>query len=308
MGGIHAKASRARAARGVLWAAAALSAGCYRSAPPSRFPDSRALIERVRRELQCSRGLGGEARFDYFGREGRVRAKALYVVSLPAKIRFDVLSPLGGVLSTLTSNGERFGFEDRQSRTFLAGEANACNLEQALRVPLPPEVLAQLLSGRPPVIVHAEGEASLSWERGAYRVTIDGEHAVRQTLTFSPEARDWQRPWQEQRVRLRSVEVEQGGAVWYQAELAGYEAAERAAPRHDPDGLEPDVPPSGPACDVALPRRIRFVVPSAGNDIVLEQGELHHNPPLVPGVFEPQAAPGSRVVRSRCGGAGDAAP
>jgi hypothetical protein len=82
-----------------------LGAACQRAAPPSRFPDARSAITRMRELHACSRGLTGEGSFDYLGDEGRVRAKSLYVVARPTSLRFDVMSPMGGVLSTLTSDG-----------------------------------------------------------------------------------------------------------------------------------------------------------------------------------------------------------
>src|SRR5690606_20621362 len=52
---------------------------CHRAAPASRFPTPRDAIESMRESVACSRGLTGEGTFDYFGDEGRVRAKSLYV-------------------------------------------------------------------------------------------------------------------------------------------------------------------------------------------------------------------------------------
>ncbi|HKO94840.1 MAG TPA: hypothetical protein VJU61_26990, partial [Polyangiaceae bacterium] len=74
-------------------------AACQRAAPPSRIPSARDAITRMRESQACSRGLTGEGSFDYLGDDGRVRARSLYVVGRPTSIRFDVMSPLGGVLA-----------------------------------------------------------------------------------------------------------------------------------------------------------------------------------------------------------------
>jgi hypothetical protein len=50
-----------------------------------------------------------------------------------------------------------------------------------------------------------------------------------------------------------------------------------------------------------VPRKVRFIVPGAGRDIVFIQREVHHNPPLLPELFQQQPAPGMRVRRSSCG-------
>ncbi len=72
----------------------------------------------MRETYACSRGQRGEAKLDYFGSAGRVRGDLWYLTSLPDKIRFDVVSPFGATLSTLTSDGERFALFDLRQKTF----------------------------------------------------------------------------------------------------------------------------------------------------------------------------------------------
>jgi hypothetical protein len=95
--------------------------------------------------------------------------------------------------------------------------------------------------------------------------------------------------------------VSQQGLVLYQVRLDEHRAATTAAPRVDPDGIEADVSASGPSCNAEVPRRVRFRVPGAGRDIVFVQGEVHHNPPLVPGLFQQLQPAGVRARRSSCG-------
>jgi hypothetical protein len=280
--------------------AASLALACQRAAPASRFPNARALIERMRETHACSRGVEGEGVLDYLGDDARVRAKTLYVVSRPTRIRFDVLSPLGGVLSTLTSDGEAFSFFDSRQAVFLKGRADECNVEQALRVPVPPAALSQLLVGVAPILSHDPGDASLEWSGGQYLIQIASRHAATESVRVVPRDEDWERPWSEQRVRVLDVEVSQQQLVLYRAELSQHQAAPSAEPRVDPDGLEPDIMPSGPVCHAEVPRHLRFVVPGAGRDIVFRQESVRHNPPLTAGVFRQEPPPGVRRVRSNC--------
>jgi hypothetical protein len=276
-------------------------AACARAAPPSLLPSADVAIQRMRAGLECSRGLIGEGTFDYFGDEGRLRAKSLYVVARPTRIRFDVLNPLGGVLSTLTSDGERFAFYDLRQRLFLEGPADECNVEQALRVPVPPEALGELLTGQAPILEHRPEQARLAWRDGSYVLDIESAFAAEEQVRLVPRDEDWLRPWQEQRLRVTLVRVSQQKRVLYEASLSDHRSASNAAPRVDPDGLEPVIPPSGPACAAELPRRLRFVVPGAGRDISFEQSDVHHNPPLTAGLFRQAAPAGVRIRHSSCG-------
>lgn len=255
----------------------------------------------MRASVACSRGLTGEGTFDYFGDEGRIRAKSLYVVARPRRLRFDVVNPLGGVMSTLTSDGETFAFADLRQRQFLVGPADECNIEQALKVPVPPEALGELLTGQAPILVHQPGRARLVWESGAYVLSIDSDHDAAEEVRLVPRDADWERPWQEQRLRVQLVRVTQKGLVLYETRLEDYRPASTAGPRIDPDGLEADVPPSGPSCDAEVPRRVRFEVPGAGRDIVFIQNDVRHNPPITPDLFRQTPPAGVTIRRSSCG-------
>jgi hypothetical protein len=277
------------------------AAACQRAAPASRFPSAQDAITRMRASHACSRGLTGEGSFDYLGDEGRLRARSLYVVARPARLRFDVMSPVGGVLSTLTSDGQRFAFSELRERQFVEGPADECNLERALRVPLPPAALGELLTGQAPILVHRPEQATLTWDSGSYRLQIQSEVQASEEVRLVPRDEDWQRPWQEQQLRVLEVRVSQQGLVLYDASLEEHRPAKLAAARVDPDGIEPDVPPSGPACSAEVPRRIRFQVPGSGRDIVFSQKEVAHNPPLLPELFTQTPAPGLHVRHASCG-------
>jgi outer membrane lipoprotein-sorting protein len=271
--------------------------GCSRSAPPSRFPDAQSLLARLHEEQSCSRGLSGEGKIDYFGKEGRIRGSLLFMVSSPDRVRLDVVSPFGATVSTLTSDGKQFSLYDLRQKVFLRGPANACNLGQFTHVPMPPHALVSLLRGEPPLLVHSPEQATLAWEGGHYVVRIASTHSATQEITISPSDADYDKPYGQQHLELSSVEVRQQNYVLYRAELEQPEVATTAPPRSDPDGIDPDIPPSGPACRASVPRRLHLEVPAEAQDLVLSISEIAHNPPLKAGAFE-QRPPGGVVVRS----------
>lgn len=300
----HFAARAARLVRAVskLVVAAGVSGCCALGGcpPPSQYPDARAAIDAVRGAHACSRGLRGEAKLDYLDAEQRVRVDAFYLSAQPRELRFDLVSPFGTPLSTLTVDERAFTLLDRQARVFYTGTPNACNVEQFLRVPVPPEVLVQLLAGEPPVLAHTPGEARIEWRSGGYVVEINGLNDATQRLIFEPEPNDWEKPYAEQRIRLTEVEVAQKGVLLYRATLRDYFAVQTAAPRVDPDGLEPDIAPSGPPCSAEIPKRIRFEIPLAERDVLFEQKNAEHNPPLLPNTFAQERAAGTRLEVSAC--------
>jgi outer membrane lipoprotein-sorting protein len=275
----------------------AAATGCQRAAPPSRFPDAASLLAHLHEQQSCSRGLSGEGKIDYFGKEGRIRGSLLFMVQSPDRVRLDVVSPFGATISTLTSNGKEFAIYDLRQKVFLHGPANACNLGQFTHVPMPPHALVSLLRGEPPLLVHTPEQASLGWEAGRYVVRITSKYSATQEIAISPNDADYDKPFAQQHVELSSVELRQQNYVLYRAELAQHEPALTAPPRSDPDGIDPDLPPSGPLCRASVPRRLHLEVPAEAQDLVLTVNEVAHNPPLKSDAFE-QRPPGGVVVRS----------
>jgi hypothetical protein len=264
------------------------------------FPDAEAALSRMRESQACSIGVQGEGKIDYYGPSGRVRGSVLYLATEPDRVRLDVVSPFGATLSTLTSDGERFGLYELGKRSMTVGAANACNLERFTRVPLPPHAFVDLLRGESPVLVHEPAAAAIEWEDGSYVIRIQSRHRAEQEIRMVPPEADYGLPWSKQRVRVLETRVRQAGVELYRVELGGYRRVKTGESRVDPEGLEPAIPPSGPACEAELPRTFRFLVESAGHDLALAMSESSHNPPLVPGVFTQPTPPGVRVQRSPC--------
>jgi hypothetical protein len=281
-------------------ALAVVLAGCGRPPPASRFPTADAALARLHESQACSRGVSAEAKLDYLGPRGRIRGNLLYLMSVPDRVRLDLFSPFGAVLSTLTSDGSRFALLDPRAKRFFYGPANACNLARFTQVSMPPAVLVDLLRGDAPVLVHDKAHTSLTWERGRYVVRISGSRGATERVELEPLPEDFARPWSDQRVRVLDVAVEQYGVPLYQVALADHEKAKTAGPRTDPDGLEPPVPPSGPTCDAELPRRIHIEVTTEGHDLLLAVSEVAHNPPLATESFSQAEPSGVRAEYAPC--------
>jgi hypothetical protein len=286
--------------RGSIGVLAWALVSCGRPPPASRFPTGDAALARMHESQACSRGVTAEAKLDYIGPRGRLRGNVLYLASVPDRLRLDLYSPFGAILSTLTSDGERFSLLDPRAKRFFYGPANACNLARFTQVTLPPAVLVDLLRGEAPVLVHPEGSATVAWESDRYVVRITSTRGATERVELEPLPEDFARPWSEQRVRVLKVHVEQYGVPLYNVELLDHEPAQTAPPRVDPDGLDPPIPPSGPSCTAELPRRVHIEVPVEGHDLLLVVSDTSHNPPLPSGVFAQERPPGVRAEYSPC--------
>jgi outer membrane lipoprotein-sorting protein len=284
----------------LIIAAGVVSAACSRAAPPSRFPTAADAIARMRATDACSRGVSGEAKVDYFGERGRVRGSTLFVMSRPEKIRFDVFSPFGLTLSTLTSDGRVFALLDTTSKQYFEGPALECNVARFLQVPVPPFALVDLFAGEAPILVHQPSDATIDWEGGSYVIRIRSVNDASEEIRLEPTPGDWQRAWNEQRVRVREVSVVQRGVGLYRAELDDFKRAATAKPRVDPDGIDADVPPSGPACNAEIPRHLRIISDASAQDVIVDYKDIAHNPPIVPGLFRQSIPPGAAFRYAIC--------
>lgn len=276
-------------------------AGCGRPPPASKVPTARAALDRIHATQDCGIGIHATAKIDHFGKGGRIRTDLLAFAVWPDRLRMDVVSPFGVTLATLTSDGEKFAFNNLRDRRFLFGEASACNIARLTTVPLPGHVLGSLLRGEAPVLKHAEGDADVTWSGGRYVVTVKGRNASEERVQLEPHPDDFGKPWNEQRMRVRDVEVVQQGIVLYHATLDGHAPAPMDKPIIDKDGIDPPVPTSGPTCTAELPRRIHVVVPGKDEDLLFRYESVTWNPPLPEGTFTQPIPPGTPVERAVCG-------
>lgn len=274
--------------------------GCPGTPPPSQFPSAADALGRMKATYACANGVQGEGKIDHVGKTGRVRGDVLMFAINPARVRVDVLSSFGAMIFSLTSDGTDFKMLDTQQKQFLYGPAKACNLARMTQVPLPGHVLVSLLRGEAPLLEHQDDAMSMSWGEGHYAVEIPSTHEAMQRVHLEIYDEDWMKPWADQRVRVTHVEVVQRDFTHYIADLSDHEKAKTAPPRVDPDGLDPDIPPSGGACDAEIPRKIQMVVPYTGDDVVFTYDTVDFNPPIPQGAFTQPVPGGVREVFVDC--------
>lgn len=283
---------------------AVVAVGCTRP-PVSQFPDAEAAIARMRGTYACSRGLVGEAKVDLMDGQSRVRGNVSILASLPDRTRIDVFSPFGVSLSTLTTDAGKFAYFDLVHKSFVEGPSTPCNVARFTQVPMPPFVLVQLLRGEAPILKHSPGQADLAWNSrwfggGSYRIQIHGQNEALESIELVPHPDDFGRPFQEQRLRVLRVALEQQGIPLYAAELTDHRDASTAKMREDPDGLDAPILPSGPTCTAEIPQRMRLIVPDGNRDLVIHFERTEHNPPLVEGAFRQVRPDGARRSWAEC--------
>lgn len=276
-------------------------AGCAAQPPHSQFPTADAALDRMKESYACVNGVQGEAKIDHFSKQGRVRGDVYLLAVNPDRVRFDVVA-FGTPVYTLTSDGQSFEMLDIKEKLFLRGPASPCNLARLTQVPLPGHALVSLLHGEAPIVKHDAAGARIDWDgAGFYRLLLSSTREATEEIHVTVRPQDFDKPWQEQRVRITKVRVAQRDVDLYDADLTNHEPAKTAPPRVDPDGIDPPIPPSGPACDAELPRSIRMRVPHTGEDVVFQYKSAVWNPPLVPGAFHQNLPGGVRERYVDCG-------
>jgi hypothetical protein len=276
---------------------------CARVAPPpSSPPTADAALARMHATFACGQAIQASAKIDHFGEHGRTRGDLMLFAARPARIRMDVISPFGVALATLTSDGARFALADLREKRFYVGPATACNLARLTSVPVPGHVLVDILRGEAPVLRHEPQGATITWSADGYWViVIPSTRQAREEIHVAPRPEDWAKPWEEQRVRVLDVRVDQQEYLLYHAQLSDHAGAPTAGPREDPDGLAPAIPPSGPLCDTEVPRKIHVEVPDPeGADVRFLYQQLTWNPPLPEGTFDQPIPPGMHIEPVTC--------
>jgi outer membrane lipoprotein-sorting protein len=279
--------------------------GCPSTAPPpSRFPTAADALARMKATYQCARGVKGDAKFNSVSEAGIAKGKVYLFASRPNRLRFDVLSPppLTSILATLTTDGDRFTLLDQRERKFYEGPATACNIARLTEVPMEPHALVSLLGGQAPVLLHRDADLQMEWStRGYYLIRIPSTRGAFEELQVVPTPADFQKPWSAQRLRVLDVRVAQQGIELYHATLGAHEWASTAPPQVDPDGIDPPILPSGPACNVEVPRKVQIEVQESGGDLILRYDAATLNPPLPAGAFTQPVPDGVQRVHVECG-------
>jgi hypothetical protein len=272
--------------------------------PPSQFPTGQAAVDRMKATFECARGVRGDAKLDFKADRGRLRGNLLFYAVEPASVRFDVVSPFGVALATLTSDSQRFAFSDLREKKFLFGPASACNIARMTQLPIPGHALVRLLHGEAPLLVHQPEQPTITWNTtspGFFVVEVPSTRGARQVIHLAPTPEDFGKPWSEQRVRVLDLRVIQQDIELYHATFDEHKLAKIGEPMVDDEGLDPPIPPIGPACSVEIPRRIHVAVTPTDDDVQFRYEEVVVNPAVPPGIFS-QPIPGGmqRVPVGEC--------
>lgn len=284
-------------------AALATLSGCGTPPPKSPLPTGQAAIERMRASSSCGYGVQADAKIDFFGKQGRIRGNLLLYAFASAKMRMDAMTQFAATpIVTLTSDGHRFALADLREKRFYVGPASACNIAKFTTVPIPGHVLVGFLRGDAPVLKHDPARSTVEWSsKGYYVVRLFGTDGLHEEeVHVAPSPADFDKPWQDQRVRILDVVVRRQGGVVYHAELEGHAPAAMAKERVDEAGIDDPIPPSGPQCTAEVPRRIHLEVPATGEDVLFRYDQVTWNPPLPEGIFVQPPPPGLPMVPVEC--------
>jgi hypothetical protein len=132
-----------------------LSSGCTAvHHPPAAtlagpLPTAATLMQAVQQQREARTGLRALARVTYEGPTDHAHARQVLLVERPARLRFEVLSPLGSVFVLTTDNGTLAAYV-RGEATVYRGRASRTNLERYTRVDLGVADAVELLLGVPP--------------------------------------------------------------------------------------------------------------------------------------------------------------
>lgn len=279
-------------------------AGCGAAKPPpSAIPNAQSALARLDATYENVTGISGSAKIDYLGDKGRVRGDVSVLASGPARLRFAITADVVGAAGEVATDGVRFQADDKGRGRYIVGPAKPCNIARITQVPLPLEELVPMLWGMRP---HLEGPMkcdSIEWDDDHYVVMMSraDNKSLAHELHVTPYSADWNKPWSEQRVRLLGVRAWDKDSLVYRVTMKDHEVAGMAKPMVDPDGLNPDVPLSGPAVSgVELPRTIRVEVPSKKSDVIFKYTEELVNPPLIESAFQLVLKEGVPVDQSEC--------
>jgi outer membrane biogenesis lipoprotein LolB len=168
-----------------LLLAALLAAACGPVPRPkdayTAAPDLLADMLALRARVKALRAAG---RIDHFGEE-RVQGRMFAFAEPPARLRVDLVSPLGSTLAVLTVAAGAFSMSDEREGKYYAGPAAPCNIARLIRIPLPVEDAIRVLVGSTPVI---EGSSEVTWDKaGHYDVRIAGAGGAAQLIEIGPD-------------------------------------------------------------------------------------------------------------------------
>ena len=276
-------------------ALAAACTGCPVSPPLSHLPDGQAAIDRLRASSTCAQAVRVEDASASVPKVPIVKLGAMAIAERPNHFRFD-FSAFGQPAATLICDGTTLTFVNLRNPQTQQLPATADALASAVGIGVTPNVIVSLMLGRPPVLVHQQAP-SVKWESGHYAVELDGANAWHEHIELIPRESDWNKPWQEQRMRLLRVRVSKEGLDLYDARLGDHRVI-TAAPvtTQNTQLCNPELDKvlgttcdsgarAAPCEDVELPTDVE--IESGGKTVSIHEKKTVLNPPIDPKVFNP---------------------
>jgi outer membrane lipoprotein-sorting protein len=207
------------------------------------------LVTRMEGRTSPVQRYSAEARLNYFGKEGRVRTRAVLVAARPSSLRYDVMGPHGGVVSAFATDGRELQLLDIGNSRFVYGPATAANITALLNlgeVGLDGVALTRLFFGE----VLVPQSATLTYDDRVGRFVINAEGGG-----------------EERRVEVDPVSSRPvRGAVLRRGALVSEVMIE-----------ERD--------DQGIPVQLRIRVPAEKLELLIELDDLEHDPALDASVF-----------------------
>ena len=273
---------------------AAACTGCPVSPPLSHLPDGQAAIDRLRASTACAQSVRVDDASASVPKVPIVKLGAMAIAERPNRFRFD-FSAFGQPAATLLCDGSTLTFVNLRDHQTQQLPASADALASSVGIGVTPNVIVALMLGRAPVLVHTQ-TPSVRWESGHYVVELDGSNAWHERIELIPRESDWNKPWQEQRMRLLRVRVSKEGLDLYDAHL-GEHAIIKAAPPvaastsplcdPTPDAVlgkcDTTSAPAITCNDVELPMDVE--IQSGGRTVSIHEKKVVLNPPIDPAVF-----------------------
>jgi len=245
-----------------------LSAGCAARRPSivapaitGPLPDADTLAGALQRQRDARISVRTLARMAYDGPEERRHAREVILAVRPARLRIEVLSPLGTVFVLTAADGALAAYA-RNEATLYRGRASRTNLQRYAHVNLRVSDAVELLLGTPPprpgrndVVSLDSGGTAIQWWReldaGAQVVWFNG--------ALQPVATEDRDP--------------DGHVVW-RARFSDFSAAQADMPQH-----------------------IELEVPAEGRHLALDLQDIEVNPTLADSWFSLPTPPGTTEVR-----------
>lgn len=249
-----------------------LVAACGAPCPPLRYPNAAAALSGFEAGREPVQRMRAELSVERFGENGRVRGTVLMFAMVPNRLRFDVMGDLVGRVATLTSDGARFALWDENEGRFLVGDSCAENVGRLVGIPLSGREVTEMLLGDAPQL--ANGEQSMQCDDGQYFVAVHQGEELVQELWLDVPSEDFEKPPEEQTLRIRRVRRYGQGALRWTADYDDYRAL------NDAQGLS-----------IWMPRRLRFREPQRGTDTTVRFRRMDLNIEVPDEVFQ-QESPG----------------